>query len=348
MEDKKQGQINKEVDSISVASFSSRILAALIDYFVVWTVSSILRVPVINLLSSSLEPSTLYDFQFIFTLVVGGLYLGLGNSFLTTGQTLGKKIFGLRVIDLNKKKQAIFLSIYKSFFRYFCTFGVIILAAEIPSMYFRNNSIVLPLHLLEFHMLIALTYTMLNASWFVFNIHHRAMHDVLSSSMVIRSYHRILDKSVLEEDIKIFLNQSQALPLAVNYNLNSLLKTIVGILTGTALWYAGIIHSDPMRLITEHKYIIEQGHSIRVISIQVNNMSLTLKAFVLEETNKDYNELAKNIARYILVDDLISPDNVIEEIDFEFITWNDFSPEEIVIDLTNKELLCASIIDCKL
>ncbi|PAE18408.1 hypothetical protein CHH80_21945 [Bacillus sp. 7504-2] len=79
-----------------------RFWAYLIDLLVIGSINRILIYPVFRSLDLSLHDSSMFAPISILTAITFYAYFVLMTKFL--GQTLGKMIFGLKVVDLNGKK----------------------------------------------------------------------------------------------------------------------------------------------------------------------------------------------------------------------------------------------------
>ncbi|MDF1508729.1 RDD family protein [Robertmurraya sp. DFI.2.37] len=88
--------------NVRYAGFWMRFWAYLIDLLVIGSINRILIYPVFRSLDLSLHDSSMFAPISILTAITFYAYFVLMTKFL--GQTLGKMIFGLKVVDLNGKK----------------------------------------------------------------------------------------------------------------------------------------------------------------------------------------------------------------------------------------------------
>ncbi|GIN60131.1 putative membrane protein YteJ [Robertmurraya siralis] len=103
-EDKEERVVPHEAinGNVRYAGFWMRFWAYLIDLLVIGSINRILIYPVFRSLDLSLHDSSMFAPISIFTAITFYAYFVLMTKFL--GQTLGKMIFGLKVVDLNGKK----------------------------------------------------------------------------------------------------------------------------------------------------------------------------------------------------------------------------------------------------
>lgn len=226
-------------EPIRFAPHTSRLLAAFVDY----------------LLLSILVPLLAYKFEnellrFLATLLIGGAYYSIGNSEIMRGQTLGKKVFGLRVIDLNSASA---LSFNKSVLRFILSFGLIIALAELPSIIYRKQGLISSAYLIEAHLGLALLYTTISLFLFLLQATRSSLHDLLCQTIVIRTSENCSKQTLLELFAKIKSQTSRGL---------------AALALGTALaafLFQGGFSSDPeINTIKGGKYYLEQELPIRI------------------------------------------------------------------------------------
>lgn len=149
--------------------FLARILAFLVDYGLFFFTGSAIYFA----LESVNKNSTVI--QLLINVLLWTTYLTLGNSKICRGQTLGKKLLRIRVVDVRGK----YLSLVKSLIR---SIPVVLLMNGYDVMYFiftDQSNLYLP-------GFITLTTILLGTIYFpVVNPHRQGLHDMLVLSHVI-------------------------------------------------------------------------------------------------------------------------------------------------------------------
>lgn len=226
-------------EPIRLAPHTSRLLAAFVDY----------------LLLLILIPLVAYKFnnellRFLATLLVGGAYYGIGNSEIMRGQTLGKKVFGLRVVDI---KSAETLKFPKSVLRFLLSFGLIIALAELPSTIYRKLGLLSSAYLIEAHLGLALLYTTLSLFFFLLLMRRSALHDIFCKTLVLRAASNCSKEALSELLTKTPAKRSRELAALV-----------LGTALASFLFLGGFSSDHEINQIKGAKYYLEQGLPIKI------------------------------------------------------------------------------------
>ena len=245
-----------------VAPPQARYVAAFVDYLVI-------SASFIALLQFA------GDYGFLLTFALGLVYLGVGNSHITAGRTLGKRVFGLRVVH---GSQAAFLTLPHSILRYLCSFGLVILLSEIPPLIYRSLAVEGAAHILELPMLGAILYSLYTISRILVSRHHQAPHDILSNSLVLRTAAplNVSENSSRTYRWKLRPSFSSTMPQVMRASINT-----AALLLGAILWYLGIAHPAPIAVVKTQQYVLEHTFPIRLIAIEQrakNSMELQMIA----------------------------------------------------------------------
>lgn len=259
---------SEKPEYIRFAPHTSRLLAAFVDY----------------LLLSILIPFVAYKFgddlsRFLCTIALAALYYGVGNSEVMSGQTLGKRVFGLRVLDNNTLKAP---ELSKSITRFALSFGLIMTLAELPSIVYRKFAVLSSAHLIEAHLGFALFYTLLCLFFFIAQKTRRSFHDVLTKTSVIRA-----SKNTSSEALKKLIDKVS------NDKKRRLASTLVAFVLALILYQGGFSNDPEINNIKAAKYYIEAKLPIRIALADKKDDVLLIYLSVLEEdiSNKD----SKNI-----------------------------------------------------
>jgi len=244
------------------APLPARGIAAFVDYFVLMVT-----------LSALAKMTSEVDIRFVLTFVVALLYYGLGNSRLTRGQTLGKKLFGLRVVGTNEESP---LPIAHSVARFTMLFGVIMLLRDGFSLYFRHQAFVASPIILEFPMLCCLMFFFANIGCVVLAKRHQGFHDLLGKSIVIR-----------ERD-----SSFSGFP----YH-NRMLGSIGGAMLGFLLWLPAVLQPDPLLRVRQYQYDLEHHLPIRIISITAEQEALSITLELLPHADSVENVVDSTLTR---------------------------------------------------
>lgn len=225
--------------SISPAGLASRALALGADYVV--TV-------LLLILSSAATGASVPPFALSF--ITGSLYFTLCHSRLGQGQSFGKKLLGLRVI--RERNGALFLSPLSAFGRYCGFLGGLLLVAEIPPLVFRAQEVVAPVWMLQLHMLVALVWIMFSGGLAVVDHGHRALHDRLTGSLVVRA--RRLPALDARETLRQALVSTP--PRAKTFRL-----VLAGqsIFVAVLMWVWGIVLPVPLERAMRYQYRFEHA-----------------------------------------------------------------------------------------
>lgn len=246
------------VEPIRLAPHTSRLLAAFVDY----------------LLLLILVPLVAYQFnhellRFLATLLVGGSYYGIGNSEIMRGQTLGKKVFGLQVIDIESAKT---LQFSRSILRFLLSFGLIITLAELPSIIYRKLGFSSSVYLIEAHLGLALLYTTLSLFSFLLLNRRSALHDLFCKTLVLRASNDCSKQALAELLAKTPTKRSR-----------QLVALALGILLASLLFIGGFSSDKEINQIKGAKYYLEQGLPIKIAYAVKEKGSLAIYISVEKE-----------------------------------------------------------------
>lgn len=303
----------------------SRMLAGFIDYLVLMSLSILTTRFFFN-----------PDLLFIPNFVLSGLYLGLGASSASSGQTLGKKAFRLRVVTVRTGRPSPYLNPFEGFLRYFALIGVLIVLTDIPPLLYRRIGFVADPTVLEFHMWFALSYTITSLALVLLSPSHRGLHDLAVQSIVVRA-NSDLDPGGGSRA----LNSCAA---AAGSRTALLLAPLAGIVFGTLMWLQGVVTEPQVAELVSHRFELERRYPIRVQGMRVEPEGATIACEVSSDYGPsnlplpDSQTLALNLTKGMIQDNLINPADV-KAILFIFsrIVPNDktgitFSVERIKID----------------
>ncbi len=271
-------------DKPEPARIPARALAAFIDYLLLFALMQIISIPGLSL-----------DWQFLSFFFVGGIYFSIGNSVVTGGQTLGKRVFGLRVEP--------YLSLSKSFLRYFFTYGILILVSELPTVLFRQSGTIAPSTTLEFHMLLTLCYFFANVGQTVFSRTHMSLHDMLAGTIVMQDPCGIY---------QVNLNQAK----------QKLHGAIIGVIIGSILWTVGIQQPEIIETVKQHRFALEKNFPVRFLQAKQTEKGVSIMLLLTESNDEESfiqltDELSFKIATY-LKDTEIFMDKVNLQLNFNF------------------------------
>lgn len=272
----------RPAEGLVSAPLAPRLLAALVDYLVVTA---------LLLASSQLVPYS--DWQFLIPLVCGAFYLGIGNSEATSGQTLGKRVFGLQTLRITsgEKESEIqlgFLPVFRSVFRYFLSFGILILVSELPPLLYRAYEFHASSHLLELHMIMVLAYFFADIFYALVHPTHRSLHDIFSGSIVTRGA----------------FSEYQTLRTSTLFAPNSLTKTsgiiILSILLSSGLWLMGGVHNPTVATIGEQRYVLENRFPIRILAIDHGDRSVELHCLILQNNQEELDKTIEEVRQFLI------------------------------------------------
>ncbi len=259
-----------------------RALAALIDYVLLQA---------IMFACTQRFPDS--DLAYYFALMLGAIYLVAGNSCVMRGQTLGKKVFGLRVLSLPFEDESPYLSLSRSFYRYLGLYGGMVLLKEVPSLLFRAYGVVAPIYLLDSYMLPALMYPIALFLSVLIHPWQRGLHDGLASSIVVRSS---IEPPAGFQDEHYGLGLKKSL----------IIGAIAGIL-GSIFWTLSVVHPPQIRALYEHRFALEQQFPVRMYRADLEADGAHLHLILIGE--QDGKKLATAIAEYAapIISPIISP-----------------------------------------
>lgn len=230
------------------AELPARVLAALIDYAICFGITSL-----------ALRSGVPIGWGFAVSLLLGAVYFGTGNSRLLGGQTLGKRVFGIRVREGGPLRPA--PSFMRAIARYLVSFGAIVVLAELPPTLFRATAFSGPLWLVELHMFFALWWSFVLAATAIADSQHRGIHDRIADTLVLRP-------GAL--GITAPLDQSR-----VRYRLWGSFAAATAI--ALLLWVPGISIPEPARSLQAHRYSIESELPLLLASFELQGETLKLQ-----------------------------------------------------------------------
>ena len=265
------------------SSLASRTLAVFVDYVVLMAICLALH----SYLGSS-------DSIWIAAFLIGLFYFTIGNSFVTSGQTIGKKAFGLRVVSTNSLEQVRYLYLKESFLRYLTSYGALILLAELPPLAFRHFSVTAPVYQLESAMLLAFCYFLANIGHALFHPIQSSVHDLIARSMVLR----IEDVSTAPEDAEYCLKSGNTSFYAFQ---KPRYGVILGILLASVLWALSLSYTDKESLILSNRYSIENALKVRLVDVSETASGISFDVHI-ETVGKDLSEelIVKNISKELI------------------------------------------------
>jgi len=234
-----------QVDSGTAAAAprAPRLLAASVDYLVLFAVSALL------LRRISDDTAILITSSAIFL-----CYYTLCATALTGGRTIGKMLFRLRVVRSANSNG--YLSLPQAFLRYLAFLGLILLLAEAPPIFYRAYEIHADATLLELPIGIALVYFFLNIAVWLTNPAARGLHDFAAGSTVVRYY-----SSEAEADTS---NLQTRLPTTIR-------RLVIGFAVGTGLllWLLSTaFHTNEIQTLQSARFVVEARSNLRLVSIQ--------------------------------------------------------------------------------
>lgn len=296
------------------APLGVRAIAAVVDYL---TVSSLLFFT-----ASQVGYS---DLQFLIPLVIGAIYYSVGNSSVTGGQTLGKKVFGLRTLLLREPSSPKYLSLGRSFVRFLISLGLLILLAELPPLFYRAYRVVGSSNMLELHMLVTLSLFLTNVSVLIFHPVRRALHDTIAGTIVVRA-----------SDIPA----PQKRPLTTPIKPTTLaLAVFIGTTLGFVFWSLGRVHDTPTAQLNAYRYPIEASLPLRILSVAEADNGIEIFAIILPHTTEDYRDIALELGK-LSVENADLQSGAVENLRLRFIAPHLEAEREFVFtyDITTQEL----------
>lgn len=249
------------------APLSSRAIAAFLDYLVILTP--------IMLLSGSDYLN--HDSRFLLPLIFGLFYFGLANSRFFSGQTLGKKAFGIRVISLKPEDNALFPypGLRASLLRYIVLYGLMTVGAEAFENVYRYLDLAAAPILLNLHMLPLMILGCANLMIAVCDPFHFALHDRAARTMVLRP--------TSESDFRYIEDEQEHFrPLIAKGWPKARLGLISGVILGSVLWFAGIPAAGQVTQLESLRFRIEKRWPVRFSSIQTDGNQLLVSLIPLD------------------------------------------------------------------
>lgn len=275
-------EVQEQIEGLISAPLPARLLAALIDYLVLNA-----------LLFGSAHLFDYSDWQFVIPLICGALYLGVGNSEVTRGQTLGKKAFGLRVISLSEKKNdfekqhSAYLSLSRSVTRYLLSFGALILLAEVPPLIYRIQAVEQAVWIMELHMLCAMAVFTTLIALAVAHPLHRSFHDLFTHSLVVRGTPQSGQRILLPSHSQRVSSLRIALPL------------VLALLLAFGLWRIAALHSPASAAIMKYRYAIEARFPFRLLSVTESAESMEIQGLVLNTDKEEAKKISLQVGDFL-------------------------------------------------
>ncbi len=268
-------------NTVEIASVPSRALAALVDYIVL-TAGFVLAVRLVP------HP----DYSFTASFLTSLVYFAIVHSDLTQGQSLGKRAFGLRVVRVDGSGP-LYLTPAGAALRYCHFLGWVLLATEIPPLYYRSIGLVASPAALDAHMLFVMSYFFTNIAMLAATPAHRALHDYLSGSLVVRG-DGIPDAASIRELLDLAGDRSDG----ARQRLRMAVAGAVAVAGG--LWFFGLTSDARISTIASRRFEIEHRFPVRLVSLSFVSDGLKLEMLRLEAADADPKPLAEEIGRYLL------------------------------------------------
>lgn len=252
-----------DVSEGDLAPPPARLLSAFVDY--------LLNLSVFLLLQGSAFPEPYYALA-IFSL--GLLYYGFGNSSLFSGQTLGKRFFGIRTVSIRGDK--LYLSPWESITRYFISYGLIVFLAEAPFICYRISALSAPAMLLDLPLLFAFYWCFQNLLLLIAARDHRAAHDWIAQSCVLRSP----SPPSLSRKNAVYHETANA-PKAIR------LALLGGAIISLIFWLPGVIYPEPEKSLLAEQYVLAHDYGIRLISAERTTDAIVVD-FLTPSLSRDF------------------------------------------------------------
>ena len=259
---------------------ASRALAAFVDY--------LLLMALLMFFSGYLFG---FDYEFLWSFLLGAGYFSLGNSEITGGQTLGKRAFGLRLVG-----QAGPISVPRSFARFVCSHGLPILLTGIPPLILRESEVVASASITDLPMLFVLVYTIWNLSSIFVSRLNLAKHDEFCNTVVLRIDGR---------------SQASSVDYSVDQTSTSLSRTasyiplLLALLLGGTAWLYSVFQPQSIEPIHRHRYQLERQFSIRILSLSNPVDGIVMHLAALDAKQSDLAGLTERLARHLLKKNLL-------------------------------------------
>ena len=259
--------INKEIKP----PFFRRIFSYAIDYTLLYIILSILAF----IFFKNLLPLGFYNI--FIGICVGIFYFGIFNSKIFKGQTLGKKICKIVVVDKNNQ----YLSVSKSILRTIFIIPMLITISNFNSLISTN-----------FYLLIINciknSFILINLFLFIINTpQRRLIHDYITSSYVIRK-----DYSVMQD------NESKKNKIFISIICATIISIILSLFS-----YNGNIHNKSRIPIQTNNLLNEKLDCNIILYNDLN---------ALKDSNKNLN-IDVDIFQYIIYDKNFTEKNIAEK-----------------------------------
>ncbi len=237
-----------------------------------------------------------FDYEFLWSLILGCCYFGIGNSEILGGQTLGKRAFGIRVVGPNGP-----ISLAKSFLRYTVAFGLPLLLVGIPPLLLRSSAVVAAPSLTELNMLAVLVYSIWNFSAILVRKSRRAMHDVFSSTMVVQ-----VTKPEDKHDFSLLFKPDGV--FADSPKQATWISIALGFVFGSVLWWYSVQQPVLVESIHRNRFQIEQQFGIRILSLSARSDGIVIDIAALSQAKNEIPNLVERLALHIQANELL-PEN---------------------------------------
>lgn len=245
------------------APIPARVLALLLD---------MLLVHAIFLSTASLLA---YDFAFLVPFLFSCIYFPLGNSGVGRGRTFGKRVFGLQTVVGGSNANKLFLSLPESFFRYLLSLGFIVIVVEVSDKLYRATALEAPRAILDLPILLIITVLTANIICFFAHPHHRALHDILIKSTVIRTPSPLTLEELRKQLRSLFSAPSEVL------EKRALKAAIFGSILSALVWGFMVSLPSTTEPFQRVRYLIEHELSIRILSLYVEGDTVFIEAVEL-------------------------------------------------------------------
>lgn len=283
---------------------ASRMIAAFIDFLLITALSLTLE----KLFSGiDFDNYVLYDLKSLsITLFITTVYFGIGNSYITRGQTLGKKAFGLHTVKILSKHDLEisfkFLTLKESILRFYLFIGLIILIGEVPDIFFKAKGLIINQSLQELNLYLAMQIMLFNGFLILFTNKKLGLHDIFVKSQVLhvdtKELPQIIENEIINATIEKLAAKSESGKIVTLFILALALNTIS---------WSGSISKDPsIASIKASKFKIEKLFPVKIVEINKaldygvkKENSLIFSVFLLNNSNNLSHDKRINLAANI-------------------------------------------------
>jgi len=261
------------------------------------------------------------DYLFFITFLITGFYFTFCNSELCTGQTLGKKVLGLKTLNSSGKA---LLDPTKSALRFFFSFGIIILLSEIPNLFYREQGVVASPFLLEFHMLLVMLLCSLSLCFSALTGSHRSIHDIICKTIVLRNF----EITSIDEELNLQFESSKK---------NKIWLSAFAFFAAFFLWSLGVVQPKAVSNVNMRKYKIEKELDTRLLSVSFQQQTLEWISLIPNSNQSSNLEIAKKYGHYLIEQNIVKA-NEVEDIHFIFHKERDVEKPDVVVFETATEI----------